>query len=99
MKSTKGSSLPRGSFNISATVTPVAKPKSKKRSSDDASTAESQGSKDSSKKTKTHVANVLINLNNMGNTKMGEDTGTVHTAPPTESGMEDVSMSQIISDR
>ena len=64
MESTKGSSLPMGSFDIFTTVTPVAKPKSKKRSTDDASTAESRGSKDkdSSKKAETHVANVLIIL-------------------------------------
>jgi hypothetical protein len=69
-----------GSFDIFTTVTPVAKPKSKKRSFDDASTAESQqGSKDSRKKAKTHVANVLINVNGTDNQKMGEDTGTAST--------------------
>ncbi len=97
MKSTKGSSLPTGSFDISATVTLVAKPKSKKRSSDDASTAESQGSKNSSKKAKVHVANVLINVNGTDNQKMGEDTGTASTAHPPESGTDDIPMSHVKS--
>jgi hypothetical protein len=92
MKATKGGSLPTGSFDISAFVTP-SKPKSTKRNADDASTAESQGSKDSSKKAKVQVANVLINVNRTDNHKMGEDTGTMHTVPPTESGMADVCMS------
>jgi hypothetical protein len=96
MKATKGNSLPTGSFDISATVTP-SKTKSKKRNADDASTAESQGSKDSSKKAKVQVANVLIKVNSTDNQKMGEDTGTALTAPP-QSGMDDVCMSQIISE-
>jgi hypothetical protein len=91
MKNSKGGILPTNSFNISATVTPVAKPKSKQRSTDDTSAAKSQGSKDSSKKAKTHVANVLINLNSTDNQKMGEDISTASTDHPT------VSMSQVIS--
>jgi hypothetical protein len=81
MKSTKGSSLSTGSFDISATVTP-SKPKSKKRSPDDSSTAESQGSKDSSKKAKVHVANVLINVNGTDNQKMGKERITEETVLP-----------------